>query len=63
MGAQTLCTKLRFCHGFEILGNAAEVAFPQLVFGEGSVNGPWLEYGQHGGRAGVAPAAKVGGSL
>jgi hypothetical protein len=55
--AQTLRSKLRFRHGFQILGSAAEVAFPQLVFGEGSVNGPtrWLEYRQHGGRVGVAP--------
>jgi len=40
MGAQTLRSKLRFCHGFEILWGAAEVGFPQLVLGEGSVNGP-----------------------
>ena len=35
--------------------DAAKGGFPQLVFGEGSVNGPWLEYGQHGGRVSVAP--------
>jgi hypothetical protein len=76
IGAQTLRSKLRFRHGFQILESAAEVAFPQLVFGEGSVNGPtrWLEAlstdppaGWNTGNTrrarGRGSAAKMGGSL